>query len=265
MYIRFVTVILVSMKSIINIKGLIVVVVISVVIMLLIELFVVRPHREAEQDVQVEEVIEESSLLRRDIVPVTQPERRAGLERSYIYPLIAEFNTDRPPLKKSVSAQRYTLKNTDSNAPARIAIIIDDMGMNRVMSRAMTDVRGVPLTLAFLPYAPDLDGITQDAKTNGHELMIHMPMEPMNGDIDTGPIALHDDMKRDEIDAMLVKAFDSFDGYVGVNNHMGSRLTQNKETMGWVMDSLRDQDLFYVDSKTISTSVAAAQCAVEIE
>ena len=143
---------------------------------------------------------------------------------------------------------------------ARVVIIIDDMGMGQGLSRKTIDLPA-PLTLAFLPYAPNLKAMTAQAKAKGHELMIHMPMEPMNPDLDVGTIALLDEMSEDELNAQLDKAFASFDGYVGVNNHMGSRLTQNERAMHVVMNALAKRGLLFVDSKTISTSVAAKTAA----
>ena len=139
--------------------------------------------------------------------------------------------------------------------PRKIAIIIDDMGMNRVQSRAVMDL-DVPLTLAFLPYAPGLKQMTREARTLGYELMIHMPMEPMDGKQDLGSISLREDMEAETWLSELNKAFESFDGYVGLNNHMGSRLTQNPEAMSLVMDTLKTRGLYFVDSRTISTSIA---------
>ena len=185
------------------------------------------------------------------------------------HPLIAEFNADalEPAAGKLIQKkekqkvtlkpkEQYTLKNPNAKKPARIAIIIDDMGVNRVLSKAVAQL-DAPLTLAYLPYAENLKSLTEPAKQSGHELIIHMPMEPMDGKIDTGPIVVKDGMKRNDVKAMMEKAFASFDGYTGINNHMGSRATQDPELMSWVMDELRKKDLFYVDSKTISTSVAA--------
>jgi len=150
----------------------------------------------------------------------------------------------------------YALQNTSSRK-ARIAIVIDDVGMNRTQSKAVIDIKDVPMTLAFLPYAPNLSALTEPARAAGHELMIHMPMEPMDGSIDTGAIALKSNMDDAGLRDMLNKAFASFDGYVGLNNHMGSRLTQDKHAMDLVMDVLGERGLFYLDSKTISTSIAA--------
>lgn len=139
----------------------------------------------------------------------------------------------------------------------QIAIIIDDMGMSYQYTDAVVDMDG-PLTLAFLPYAPRLEETTKRALSHGHELMIHVPMEPMDGSLDIGPIGLKNDMDRETfLDIFNNQVLTSFDGYVGINNHMGSRLTQNEESMGWLMDVLQDKGLYFIDSKTISTSVAA--------
>ena len=185
----------------------------------------------------------------------------------YDHPLIAEFNADalsvpkiQKPNKAKVAlpkpAYDYSLKNPNLKAPARIAIIIDDMGVNRVLSKKTVAIKA-PLTLAYLPYADELKAQAKAARQNGHELMIHMPMEPMNGKIDTGPIVVKNGMSREDVKAMMRQAFESFDGYAGLNNHMGSRATQDPQLMSWVMDELKGHNLFYVDSKTISTSVAA--------
>jgi len=82
-------------------------------------------------------------------------------------------------------------------------------------------------------------------------------MEPMSSKVPLGPISIKDSMEEAEVRAMLDKAYASFEGYTGMNNHMGSRATQNKRLMDVVMDSLDAHGLFYVDSKTINTSVAA--------
>ncbi len=140
--------------------------------------------------------------------------------------------------------------------PAKIVIIIDDMGMDRRRSHSVVELNG-PLTLAFLPYAPKLDDLTQGAKDKGHELIIHMPMEPMDSNLNPGSIALRSGMSDADIDGMMEKAFASFAGHEGMNNHMGSRLTKDEKAMKRVMAKLKERGLFFVDSKTIGSSVAS--------
>ncbi len=147
-----------------------------------------------------------------------------------------------------------------TGAKARVVIIIDDLGMGREKTYETIGLPG-PLTLAFLPYAPQLPKVTGDARAKGHELLIHVPMEPVQRNLNPGPVALMEGMSKAEFDQNLDVIFKSFDGYVGINNHMGSKLTQDKEAMDWVMSALAERGLLFVDSKTISTSVAANEAA----
>lgn len=156
---------------------------------------------------------------------------------------------------KEQSWKKFAIPADLADKKGKVVIIIDDVGMAHSLSNQVIDI-DAPLTLAFLPYAPNLKAMTRRAKAEGHELMIHMPMEPMNADLDVGAIALLDEMSDVELTENLGKAFASFEGYVGINNHMGSRLTQNEYAMHVVMNELAERGLLFVDSKTISTSVA---------
>lgn len=149
---------------------------------------------------------------------------------------------------------------TAPSGKARVAIIIDDMGMDVRHSRQIIALPA-PLTLSFLPYAPEARAMAQAAAASGHELMIHMPMEPMKAGLNMGPIALHAGMDGPAFDSMLAKAYASFDGYVGMNNHMGSRLTQDRDAMRRVMRSLKVRNLYFIDSRTIGSSVAEDEAA----
>lgn len=141
-----------------------------------------------------------------------------------------------------------------------VAIIIDDMGMNRKNSFNVIELPK-PLTLAFLPYAPKLEEITQKAIKAGHELLVHVPMQPIDRTIDPGPMELRDDMSAHSFNTSLEKNMTAFSGYVGINNHMGSKLTQDKKSMDRVMDYLKAHDLIFIDSVTTPHSVAAASAS----
>lgn len=165
---------------------------------------------------------------------------------------IAVVEKAKPKVAKKVALPKYEPLRVEGSP--KIAIIIDDMGVDRRRSFKVLDI-DAPLTLAFLPYAEQLEGITQEAKSKGHELMIHMPMEAMTNPVSLGPIALKDGMSQDEVFDNLDQAFESFDGYVGLNNHMGSRVTQNPAIMDAVMQRLKNKGLYFIDSKTIGSSV----------
>jgi len=112
-----------------------------------------------------------------------------------------------------------------------IAIVIDDMGVDRKRSRHMwEDVPG-PLTLSFMAYADDLPKQTQAAQGQGHELMLHMSMEPSNAAIDPGPNVLMSSMTDAELKSLVNWGMDRFEGFVGVNNHMGSRFTEDRNAL----------------------------------
>jgi polysaccharide deacetylase 2 family uncharacterized protein YibQ len=162
---------------------------------------------------------------------------------------ITEVMTEEPPAEEEIASEPEAI------TPAKIAIIIDDMGPDRRRGFGIIKL-DAPLTLAFLPYAERLPEMTKIAADRGHELMIHMPMEPENSKLDLGGIGLRNDMTQEQWSEELDKAFASFKGYAGLNNHMGSSLTQNQEAMDYVMTRLVEQGLYFVDSKTIASSVA---------
>ena len=138
----------------------------------------------------------------------------------------------------------------------RVAIIIDDVGMDIRHSRRALDLPA-PVTIAILPYAPMAKDFAAVATAKGHELIIHTPMEAMDPKMNLGPLALRASYTPDQFDSEFEKILASFEGYVGINNHMGSKLTQDKDAMARVMETLKERGLFFVDSRTIHTSVAA--------
>lgn len=136
-----------------------------------------------------------------------------------------------------------------------IAIVIDDMGLDRKRSSRVVGLPA-PLTLAWLPYANDLPRQTKTARTAGHELMVHIPMEPRASDIDPGPDAMKVGVGNAELLRRLDHGLKSFDGYIGVNNHMGSRFTEDAAGMRVILGELQRRGLMFLDSRTTSHSVA---------
>ncbi len=134
-----------------------------------------------------------------------------------------------------------------------IAIVIDDVGLDRPRSRRAWELPG-PLTMSFLPYAKDLREQARAARGRGHELMLHLPMEP-NGRNDPGPGALLVSMNDAEVRQRTIAALDSFDGFAGVNNHMGSRFTAFRPGMETMLRQLKPRGLMFLDSRTSAQSV----------
>jgi polysaccharide deacetylase 2 family uncharacterized protein YibQ len=156
--------------------------------------------------------------------------------------------------------RRYAVVVPDVDGRALIAIVIDDMGVDQRHSAQAIDLPG-PLTLSFLPYAHDLARQTAAARRHGHELLVHVPMQPLDARNDPGPNALKPDLAPDEIKRRLDLALSAFTGYVGINNHMGSRFTRDRAGMDVVMAELAARGLLFLDSRTISHSLGASTAA----
>ena len=138
-----------------------------------------------------------------------------------------------------------------------IAVVIDDMGLDKRRSERVTTLRA-PLTLAYMTYAEDIDRQTAQAHAHGHELMVHMPMQPMSNSFDAGPEALDVGLPVDELRRRIGWGLSRFQGFVGVNNHMGSRFTADPAGMRVVMEELNRRGLLFLDSVTTEKSVAGA-------
>lgn len=149
--------------------------------------------------------------------------------------------------------RRNAVPFRDLNSRPLVAIVIDDVGLDRPRSKRAWELPG-PLTMSFLPYAKDLREQARAARGRGHELMLHLPMEP-NGRNDPGPGALLVSMSDAEIRQRTVAALDSFDGFAGVNNHMGSRFTAFRPGMETALRQMKPRGLMFLDSRTTAQSV----------
>ncbi|MHB1204200.1 MAG: divergent polysaccharide deacetylase family protein [Rhodospirillaceae bacterium] len=134
-----------------------------------------------------------------------------------------------------------------------LAIVIDDMGLDRPRALQMIALHG-PLTLSLMTYADDLPGLVKQAHDAGHEVMAHLPMEPVNPKENPGRGALLGKMDDDAIRKQIAADLDGWSGYVGVNNHMGSKFTADKAHMAVVMAELKARGLMWLDSRTIADS-----------
>ncbi|HEU4839681.1 MAG TPA: divergent polysaccharide deacetylase family protein [Micavibrio sp.] len=164
--------------------------------------------------------------------------------------------TPLPPVEKE--KPKIDKKAFIPHGAPKVAIIIDDLGMDLKRSRAVMDLPA-PVTLAFLPYGTKTKEYAEIGKKKGHSLIIHTPMEAMDGTINIGPGGLKEAMTGEEFDKAFDVMLKSFDGYEGINNHMGSRLTADGGKMERLMKTLKSKGLFFVDSKTNPKSVAAGE------
>jgi len=152
--------------------------------------------------------------------------------------------------------QQYALAVPETDGRPVIAIVIDDMGIDKADSARVIGLPG-PLTIAFMSYATELEPQAQAARAAGHEIWLHVPMEPMDGELDAGPNVLKTGLPPDENRRRLDWALSRLQGYVGVNNHMGSKFTKSEADMALVMEALKARGLAFLDSRTTKETVAA--------
>lgn len=138
----------------------------------------------------------------------------------------------------------------------KVAIIIDDIGANRA---ALADLLSLkyPVTVAVIPFLAYSTESAETAHKKGREVILHLPMEPIDyPQYNPGTGALFTFMSADEFSAALAEDLAAVPHISGVNNHMGSLLTQDREKMEIVLTAIKERRLFFVDSRTTPKTVA---------
>ncbi len=140
----------------------------------------------------------------------------------------------------------------------RVAIVIDDMGHDMRRFRSLLEV-DAQITVAVLPHLRFSREVALEAYSNGWEVLLHLPMEPrdMAGN-DPGEGALLTTMGEEEVRLQIEEDLKGVPHVSGVNNHMGSRFTEDPVLMRTVLDVIRGHEMFFLDSLTTSGSVAGS-------
>ncbi|WP_370635471.1 divergent polysaccharide deacetylase family protein [Pontibacillus sp. HN14] len=136
-----------------------------------------------------------------------------------------------------------------------LAIVIDDFGNNMGGSDEMLELPA-SLTVAVMPFMPTTAEDAERAFYLGHEVIVHMPMEPMKGKKSwLGPGAITTDLSDKEIRKRVHDAIHAVPHAVGMNHHMGSKATASERVMRIVLEECKKHGLYYLDSKTTGKSV----------
>ncbi len=139
-------------------------------------------------------------------------------------------------------------------------LIMDDIGYRHTDKAALA--LPTEVTFSILPATPLAEEMAYAAHAQGRDIMLHMPMEAIGGK-KLGPQALQVGMYPSAISETFARAIDSVPFAIGVNNHMGSRLTKEVAPMFALMQEIKARKLFFVDSRTTAESVAE-QVASEV-
>lgn len=139
----------------------------------------------------------------------------------------------------------------------RLAIIIDDVGHYDIGALELKRLN-VPITASILPDSPHAHEEARWIQEYGLQTLIHLPMQPKNGNgqtYDRGQtITLNS--SESEIRRLVRRAKQIVPNAAGVNNHQGSLVTANSEVMLRTLEIIKEEGLFFVDSRTIGNSVA---------
>jgi uncharacterized protein len=139
----------------------------------------------------------------------------------------------------------------------RVAIIIDDMGDSLEVLQEICDL-GRPITISILPHSQYAEETARVAHENGLEVMLHLPGESLNHEEgnNSTPGLIKSDMGEENVRSLVEESLSLVPYIKGVNNHMGSKITQEEPVMRPILDLLKSRDLYFLDSRTTADSIA---------
>lgn len=174
--------------------------------------------------------------------------------RSGVAPTAASRNDDTGSSRSAPDKNSKSPRGSVSDK--RIALILDDAGFKEEPLRELARL-GIPLSFAILPNAPNAKSVAELANDRGFEVLCHLPLEPVGTAASPGKGAITTSMGDAEIFELAKRSIRSIPHAVGVNNHMGSRATADRRTMGQVLAAVRETGTYFVDSRTTASSVGA--------
>jgi len=172
-----------------------------------------------------------------------------------VSPSLKDSSSDMP--SPTVLTPKKTAE-TQSKHP-RIALIIDDLGQADATLVQRLCSLNVTLTVAILPHLQYSHDSAHIARSKGMEIILHMPMEPIGypgPSKNPGPGAVLFDQPESEVRKRVTAAMRDIPYAVGLNNHMGSRITPDRRRMTWILQEVKSSGWYFLDSRTEKDTVA---------
>ena len=208
-----------------------------------------QPRPRAGEDIRVAAAPPGLGAAPAAVMPAPDP---ALIERTGVGPLPRVSPDGRKPWR--VYARPF---DTGDRRP-RIAVIVTNLGLSGAATEAAIQRLPGAVTLAFAPYAKELEAWITLARTAGHEVLLGLPMEPVDVPVrNLGPHTLLTSLDNAQNRARLHWMLGRVAGYVGVVNQMGSRFTASPLHVRPVLWELKERGLLFVDSRSSLRSVAA--------
>lgn len=151
-------------------------------------------------------------------------------------------------------------QNSFAEKIAVISIVLDDMGYSKNDFQALSLPKEI--SFSFLPYTPQAKRLAEQAHQQGRGILLHVPMQAKTNNQKLGKGALMLDMNEQQFKAELRRSLHSLPFVQGINNHMGSTLTEHIIPMRWTMEILKTQGLYFLDSRTTAQTVAESSAKI---
>ncbi|TFG92671.1 MAG: divergent polysaccharide deacetylase family protein [Candidatus Atribacteria bacterium] len=148
-----------------------------------------------------------------------------------------------------------TSSEEDLSFSPKVAFVIDDLGYETEVARKMIELE-FPVALSILPFLQYSEFIAEEGKKYNQEVILHLPMEPSDSSANPGPGAIKFYMSEEEIRQAVRKCLLNFPYIIGANNHMGSKITENRKIMEIILEEIRESNIYFIDSITSKNSVA---------
>ena len=182
--------------------------------------------------------------------PKPQPAARPKTRKQPTYEIFPPEDRPAPKPKPPI-----TKPAPPSASLPRVALIIDDIGYDQAMASKFMALDNA-ITFSILPFSPFQQAVSREMRNRGMEAMLHLPMEPKEYPaVKPGRGALLVSMTPDELIRQLEKNLDAVPDIKGVNNHMGSRMTERSTQMYQIFSILKKRGLFFIDSRTTAESL----------
>jgi len=166
-------------------------------------------------------------------------------------PTFEIYPTEKVPVKRPIPKPEIP---PETKLP-KVAIIVDDLGYDKKIAEKLLELDAM-FTFSLLPYSPFQKTIARRAQDKGLEVMLHLPMEPMEyPEVNPGPGTLLASMSPDELIDQLEKNLNTMPTIKGVNNHMGSKLTAESSQLYQIFSVLKKRGLFFIDSRTTAETL----------
>ena len=141
---------------------------------------------------------------------------------------------------------------------SRIAIVVSGLGLSAKATGAALEGLPAGVTLAFVPYASDVQHWLTQARQQGHEALLEVPMEPFDfPDSDPGPHTLRSGVDRDANGERLAWVLSRATGYAGVTNLLGQRFLADSDALSPTMTQLARRGLYFYDNGAVAQSAAS--------